>query len=225
MPLKNQFEITHTPDHVLVDLRRSHSILSSSVLNGGFQEAENILIMKVPKNLDGEQSRFEEPSVTLSKYYRSLQLKGTCVGMMTAASMDSFRQVSRSWPEADVTVLLTAGISNARCAGDRADWIDPETGSIPAGTINIIVITGARMSPTAMVEAVMTATEAKAVAMRRLGIKSPVSGNAATGTGTDAIAIVSGIGLADIQYSGKHVKFGEMLASAVIEALTNSLGP
>jgi adenosylcobinamide amidohydrolase len=225
MPLKNSFKITHTPDHVLVDFRRSHSVLSSSVFNGGFQEAENILIMKVPENLNGKQSRFEEPSVILSKYAGTLQLKGACVGMMTAASMDSFRRVSRSCPQTDVTVLLTAGISNARCAGDRADWMNPETESMPAGTINIIVIAGARMSPAAMVEAVITTTEAKAVTMRRLGIKSPTSGSVATGTGTDAIAIVSGNGPAEIQYCGKHVKFGEVLASAVIEALTNSLGP
>ena len=225
MSLENQFEINHTREHVLIQFRHKHCVLSSAVLNGGFCDAENILIMKVAKNIGGRQSNIEEPAVTLSNYCQTLQLAGTSVGMMTAASMNSFRRASRTWPEADVTVLNTAGISNARCAGDPADWINPKSSSMPSGTINTIVMTHARLSRPAMVEAVTIATEAKTVALRKLGIKSPASGAVATGTGTDAIAIVSGNGPAEIHYSGKHVKFGEMLAVAVIEALTNALGP
>jgi len=221
---ENQFEVSHSRDHVLVKFRHKHAVLSSAVLNGGFRDARNILIMKVSKNIDQRQSDFEEPAVTLANYCRTLQLKGTSVGMMTAASMNSFRRASRTWPEADVTVLITAGISNARCAGDHADWIHPDSALLPKGTINTIVMTQACLSRAAMVEAVMLATEAKAVALRELGIKSPVSGAFATGTGTDAIVIVSGNGPAEIRYSGKHVKFGEMLAAAVIEAVTDSLG-
>jgi len=79
------------------------------------------------------------------------------------------------------------------------------------------------MSHAAMVESVMLATEAKTVAMRKLGVKSPVSGAIATGTGTDAIAVVNGFGSRSVRYCGKHVLFGEMLASVVIEAITKSL--
>ena len=69
----------------------------------------------------------------------------------------------------------------------------------------------------------MLAAEAKTVAMRKLGVKSPVSGKIVTGTGTDAIAVVNGVGLETIRYCGKHVLFGEMLASVVIDAITESL--
>ena len=79
------------------------------------------------------------------------------------------------------------------------------------------------MSPAALVESVMLAAEAKTVAMRELGVKSPASGEIATGTGTDAIAVANGAGPKRIHYCGKHVLFGEMLASAVIEAITESL--
>ena len=223
MPHENQFKITQAQGHVLVRFRHSHTVLSSAVLNGGFCTAANILIMQVPKNIDGRRSDFEDPAHTLSAYCRALQLKGTSVGMMTAASMNSYRRVCRTWPQGDVTVLITAGISNARCAGDRADWRAADFSSQPTGTINTIVLTHARLSRPAMVEAVMLATEAKAVALRGLGIKSPASNAVATGTGTDAIAVVSGDGPVEIRYSGKHVIFGEMLAAATIEALTTSL--
>ena len=143
--------------------------------------------------------------------------------MMTSASLESFRQVSRSSQGVKVTAMVTAGVSNARCAGDRADWRTFQTDATPTGTINIIILTTATMTPAAMVESVMLAAEAKTVAMRMLGVKSPVSGAIATGTGTDAIAVVNGAGPETIRYCGKHVLFGEMLASVVIEAITESL--
>ena len=74
-----------------------------------------------------------------------------------------------------------------------------------------------------MIEAVITATEAKTAALQNLGIKSPASGTPATGTGTDAIAVACGHGSIKVQYCGKHVIFGEILAKLVIEALTSSL--
>ena len=69
----------------------------------------------------------------------------------------------------------------------------------------------------------IVATQAKTVALRNLGVKSPVSGFAATGTGTDAIAIAVGMGPVSIRYSGKHVLLGEMIATAVIAAIKYSL--
>jgi adenosylcobinamide amidohydrolase len=79
------------------------------------------------------------------------------------------------------------------------------------------------MSQAALVESVMLVAEAKTVAMRKLGVKSLVSGVIATGTGTDSIAVVNGFGPETIRYCGKHVLFGEMVASAVMEAITDSL--
>ncbi|UCF91981.1 MAG: adenosylcobinamide amidohydrolase [Desulfobacterales bacterium] len=219
----NQFEVIPTKDHICVRFRKERTVLSSAVLNGGLLSAANIVIMKVKKNLGEPEQNFENPAETLSKYSESILLKGTTVGMMTAASMDSFRQTTRSFQGVDFTAIVTAGISNARCAGDSADWQKLQF-TVPAtGTINIILIANAPLSRAAMVEAVMVATEAKTLALRELGVKSPVSGTIATGTGTDAIAVASGIGPAEISYCGKHVPCGEMLASAVIEALINAL--
>ncbi len=165
----------------------------------------------------------ENPENALAEYCRQLQLSGTTVGMMASASMDSFRLVSRSSQGVEISAMVTTGLSNARCAGDRADWRKFQIDANPTGTINIIILTKATMSHAAMVESVMLATEAKTVATRKLGVKSPVSGAIATGTGTDSIAVVNGFGSETLRYCGKHVLFGEMLASVVIEAITESL--
>ena len=219
----NRFELKQTPEHICVGFSTEHPVLSSAVFNGGACTASNILIMQVAKNFDGTKQIVENPENTLAEYCRQLQLSGTTVGMMTSASMDSFRLVSRSSQGVVISAMVTAGISNARCAGDRADRRTFQTDADPTGTINIIILTNAMMSHAAMVESVMLATEAKTVAMRKLGVKSPVSGAIATGTGTDAIAVANGFGSETIRYCGMHVLFGEMLASVVIEAITESL--
>ena len=219
----NRFELKQTAEHICVGFSTEHPVLSSAVLNGGACAASNILIMKVAENFEGTKHIVENPENTLAEYCRQLQLSGTTVGMMTSASMDSFRRVSRSSQGVEIIAMVTAGISNARCAGDKADWRKFQTDANPTGTINIIILTNATMSPAAMVESVMLVTEAKTVAMRKLSVKSPVSGTIATGTGTDAIAVVNGFGSETIRYCGKHVIFGEMLASVVIEAITESL--
>ena len=220
----NRFELKQTAEHICVGFSTEHPVLSSAVLNGGACAARNILIMKVAENFEGTKQLVENPENTLAEYCRQLQLSGTTVGMMTSASMDSFRRVSRSSQGVEISAMVTAGISNARCAGDRADRRKFLTNADPTGTINIIILTNATMSPAAMVESVMLAAEAKTVAMRKLSVKSPVSGTIATGTGTDAIAVANGFGSKTIRYCGKHVIFGEMLASVVIEAITESLG-
>ncbi len=218
-----RFELKINPEHIWVGFNREHPILSSAVYNGGACVASNILIMKVANNFEGTKEINQNPENTLAEHCRQLGLAGATVGMMTSASMDSFRRVSRSSQGVEITAMVTAGISNACCAGDRADWRTFQTDPNPTGTINTVILTNAMMSQAALVESVMLVAEAKTVAMRKLGVKSLVSGVVATGTGTDAIAVVNGFGPETIRYCGKHVLFGEMLASAVIEAITESL--
>jgi len=148
---------------------------------------------------------------------------GVTVGMMTAADADSFRRVSRVEQGVEVTALVTVGISNARRAGDVAECRQLDIDTPGTGTINIIVLTNAILEKPAMVEALLTVTEAKSAALQNLDVRNPETGSLATGTGTDAVAVVSGPGPARIRFCGKHMLFGEMLASTVIEAITSSL--
>ncbi len=217
------FKLQQTDNHICVEFNSEYPVLSSAVLNGGCQTASRILIMKVGKTLKSPETITQSPESTLMAYCRRLQFGGLTVGMMTAASLDSFRLVSKSSQGVTITVMVTAGISNARCAGDRAEWRKIRTDAPPTGTINTIILTNAAVTGAARVESVMLAAESKAVAFRGLGVKSPVSGATATGTGTDSIAVANGLGPDIIRYCGKHVLFGELLASAVIEAITESL--
>lgn len=219
-----KYKIEHTQAHVHVAFPAPRTVLSSAVLNGGFTQASYIVNLKVEKNMEGTSGPFEPSHVTLSNYCLKKGWNGTVVGMMTAAKTESFRRVSRTEQGVEVVTLVTAGISNARRAGDPSECRDMSAAAPETGTINIIVITNARFTHAAMVEAVLNVTEAKCAALQDMGVTNPETGSQATGTGTDAIAIVSGFGPVEIGFCGKHMLFGEMLASTTIDALTSSLG-
>ena len=123
----------------------------------------------------------------------------------------------------EVVVLVTSGLSNPRRAGDRAEYRKMVTHSGEIGTINIIAMTSAILTRPAMVEALMIVTEAKSAALQDAKIRSPVSNKIATGTGTDAIAVVSGHGPETVRYCGKHVLIGEILGRLVTDAVTSSI--
>lgn len=219
-PLLKRMRVEHHPRHVHVGFTRPHRVLSSAVLNAGLIMADRIINLKVPPHnpLDPIQTA---PEKTIAGYCSAAGWRGTVVGMMTAASMDSVRVAVQQTPTVQLAVIVSAGLSNARRAGDAAD--PPSLQSPPAGTINTIVLTNRCLTDAAMVEAVVIATEAKAAALQDLNIFSPLSHQTATGTGTDAIAVVSGIDSYPLPFAGKHTLFGERLARAVIEALTASL--
>lgn len=142
--------------------------------------------------------------------------------MMTAALMSSFQRVRMEAQGVWIEVLVTSGISNARRAGDRADYSFMNEKCAKLGTINILVVTNANLSDAGLVECIMMVAEAKAACLQDLNVISPVSKRVATGTGTDSTAIACGLG-PEIQYCGKHVLFGEILAKSVYSAIKESL--
>ncbi len=191
--------------------------LSSAPLNGGLFHANRILNLRV----NGEHTT--APPETTLQYFANIQnWQGSTIGLMTAASMNSMRYRRHRYRSESMELWLTCGLSNARCAGDKADW--PYLSSLPPkpGTINIIFATSFKLEPAAMVELSMLLTEAKCSTLQALNIKSPISNNIATGTGTDALVIVAGSGKQE-RWVGKHTEFGEITANLLIDALTASI--
>jgi len=214
--------VEHTAAHIHVCLPAARQVLSSAVLGGGLIWADHLLNLKVPATAS-QDGYHQSPGVYLQHYADQRGWRGASVGMMTAASMNSLRVVECREQGVDLAVLVTTGLDNARRAGDRAEHRLIGEATTKVGTINLIAMTSAQLSPAAMVEAQIVMTEAKAAVMQEFVVSSPVSGKIATGTGTDAIAVVNGGGPVRIDYCGKHVLFGELLANCVIEAIAASL--
>jgi len=210
--------VEKTEQHIRLAFDQPRPVLSSAVLNGGFYLAHQVLNLRVDRESDTKES----PQTTLTRYCQHHRWSEQTVGMMTAAAMNSFRQFSTKEQGVELSVIVTTGLENARAAGDPADWNRIEDQAYAFGTINTIVLSSASLTPAAMVEVVAVATEAKAAAMRQLDVVSQVSGEIATGTGTDAIAVVSGDG-PSVSYCGKHTLLGELLAKGVMQTIKESV--
>ena len=144
--------------------------------------------------------------------------------MSTAADMDNLAVVTKAYKPFVVTALATAGAkTNAQRTGvDEGAFIE---GDEPKGTVNVMVLTNARLTDGAMARALITITEAKTAAFEDLKIPSSYTkGVQATGTGTDSIIIATGTTGPRVTYTGGHNRIGELIGKAVYEAVIEALG-
>ncbi|WP_456475209.1 adenosylcobinamide amidohydrolase [Candidatus Pyrohabitans sp.] len=118
-------------------------------------------------------------------------------GLLTSVSMDKLSVVE----EGDVVVFATAGVENH---------------NRKIGTINIILVLEGDMPAGAMVNGVITATEAKSVALLESGLNF-------TGTSTDAVIVAKTGRGRYYEYSGPASELGSRVWKAVGEAVKNSL--
>jgi adenosylcobinamide hydrolase len=144
--------------------------------------------------------------------------------MATAADMDNYAMVTKKYPPFIVTALVTAGAKTNAIRTGVDEGTNIESEDKPAGTVNIITLTNARLTDAAMARAIITVTEAKTAAFEELKIPSSYTkGVQATGTGTDGVIIVTGTNGPTVTYTGGHSRIGELMGKAVYEAVMEAL--
>ncbi|WP_244881084.1 adenosylcobinamide amidohydrolase [Tsukamurella pseudospumae] len=193
--------------------------VSSAMVGGGIGPVHWVLNAQVP----GGYARMD-PVAHLADLAAAHGLRGRGVGMLTAASVD--RTVLRS--DGGVEVAATVGLRVPTWAAAPEDVVDPELAPerLPGhhvrprpGTINIQVLVPVPMSDGALVNAVMTATEAKTQALLEAGYPG-------TGTASDAVCIVAPVasvrsaGEAGEPFGGPRSAWGARIARAVHSAVT-----
>ena len=212
---KTPFEVM---DRTLVlRFSKPQKVISSAVRGGGIGWAHAIINHQVPDNhcpldsIKGSSRRQEDPSRTLKKVADSVGVMGRTVALMTAVDLRQLivrrEQAQGLWVEG----FFTVGVTNAVRAGESSHH-DSDIADV--GTINMILVTNARLSVGAMVGAVGVATESKTAVLLEEKVKSCHSPHAATGTGTDVVAIATGDG-PSCRYSGTHTKIGELIGRVV----------
>jgi len=118
-----------------------------------------------------------------------------------------------------LTLFVTGGKTVAVTAGEPAASKNPPK----PGTINIILLVDGNMTDGAMVEAHKTITEAKTVALRELDLRSQFSGDLATGTLTDTIAVACTKKGEPIRFTGTFTLIGELIGQGVTECVKNAI--
>lgn len=214
---------------LIVDLGGVRSVLSSAPRAGGVTRARYILNHQVaakPIGKDdhgrGTRARNADPARALSQLARSLGIHDKFVGLMTAVLMEDVVTVREAHGQIWVEGFVTVGTSNAVRAGEPVILNQSNDRGTYPGTINLILVTNVRLSVSAMVGMVQVATEAKTAALFDADVKSWTGRSGATGTGTDAVVVVSGEG-APQRYSGTHTVLGELVGRVVGASVTEGL--
>ncbi|WP_030183529.1 adenosylcobinamide amidohydrolase [Streptomyces violaceorubidus] len=180
---------------------------SSAVLGGGIAERAWVLNAQVAHGY-----RRTDPARHLADLARAAGARGSGVGLMTAADVSAHGRARDGGAEA----VATAGIS---VRGWAAAPEECAAGAAPPGTINIVTALPVALSDAALVNAVMTATEAKVQALLDAGLDC-------SGTPTDAVCVAARAPRdgADVHaFAGPRSEWGARLARAVHRAVRAAL--
>ncbi|WP_436241895.1 adenosylcobinamide amidohydrolase [Paenibacillus sp. LjRoot56] len=205
--------------------------LNSSPWGGGFGHHRVLMNRQVDKTYNET-----DPLVEMEAFIARERLEPQdTAGMLTAAWVNDVGFSELAWPLEEergvqpvdavngvhedeslrVAAWVTVGLGNKA----RAGAILPATSLYP-GTINTIIVIEGHLTDAAMVNAVITATEAKAAALQSLHIT--VGGQIATGTTTDAVLIATTGRGTTFRYAGTATTVGYLIGRTVHEAILAS---
>jgi alpha-ribazole phosphatase CobZ len=197
-------------EHIVIESKKPIKVLSSAPINGGLRFSNKIINLWIPEDF------YYDPIA----YYKNKNVDSNAVCLMTGADLMKTGIVKKESSNIKVLAITTAGISNA---SSITDWNIIKNSTSNIGTINIIVIVDREMTEGCMVNAITTITEAKCKVLSSFDIRSVKSYEQATGTSSDALAIVS-LGKGDaLEYAGSATELGWLIASCVEDALKNTL--
>ena len=198
--------------HYVLRLADPYSLLSSAPLGEGFLESRWVLSLEVTPNAD-----ISCPQEYLLERAEGFGVPPDepFIGLLTAVRHWDLQLCVRSEGGVTVATLATAGVSNASSPRQRdiplhpaatpiPPPLDPAAAPIPPpsadgtsagtvvsvtpGTINLVTLIDADLSPGALVRASTMVTEAKALALAEAGVLTR-NGSVATGTSTDVTVL------------------------------------
>ncbi len=205
-------------DHLLLEFPVEVDGLSSAVYGGGMIRLKRAVNLFVSRDYE-----CSDPVRDMENKLREWGYPlAEAAGLMTAVPLEHAAVSEEDTGSAGIMCCVTAAAGNAARAGVKRNVLK----AYRPGTINIMLGIDGRLTPSAMVNVVMTATEAKAAALADLGITDSENGLVATGTTTDAIVLgvsQSGRYGAEHVYAGTATDLGGAIGRLVYSAVTGSL--
>ncbi|MBN6186762.1 adenosylcobinamide amidohydrolase [Aneurinibacillus sp. BA2021] len=205
--------ITHRDDHLLLRSPMPLTTVSSALWRGGVTEATHFINWRVPLTY-----RCEDPTIMMRD---QLQAWGypvdASIGLQTAAKITHASIVEEDGDRYRLICCATAGTRNSARAGKARETFS----AYECGTINIFLLADAHLTPSAMVNGIITATEAKAAALQDLRI-SDEGGEPATGTTTDSVVFAATLDEAHgapHQFAGVATTIGNAIGRLVYESV------
>lgn len=221
------FDVALKHKAIIIELKCPTRTIISSWHNGGYNEDLKYIVNQTVEDVDYTLMD-EMPIDEYQKYlFSKINLDADkTAGLITSACMDNAVIEHEVYKDLNVTAIVTAGADkNGIKASDPASFYEHNHKyEACIGTINIIVLINANLDQGTLVNAIITATEAKTSVLEDLKVESQYSNAIATGTGTDGICITSNKNSSNhIENAGKHSKLGELIAQTVRRATFKAL--
>ena len=155
--------------------------------------------------------------------------QGECfVGVLTAVSHRDLQIYSVEESGVTVTTLATVGVDHGSSPLEKqvSSYGEPAQGPVEPisrpGTINIVTLVDANLTPGALVRASTVATEAKTLALMEAGLKTR-QGHPTTGTATD-VTVVGHSGRGNhFKYAGSATVVGWLVGHAAHHCVKEGL--
>ena len=197
---------------VVVKAAAPLAVVSSALVGGGAGVVDAVVNVHVPKGF-----ACMDAVATVAAFARRRGVTTAYVGMLTAALTENAETAVARRGSLTAMAIATVGLSNRITAG-----VSPAAAIAAPGTINTIVIVEGDAEPGALVDALMTVTQVKTLALVEAGVKG-ADGHAATGTSTDAIVIAATQRGPRQQFGGPISDFGWVVAQAAGVALRRGI--
>lgn len=222
--------------HAVIQWQEQMDIYSNAVFRGGHATGTTVVNYMVPRFFD-----CSDPVQHMEEKCKEWGYEASdTVGLITAAKVTHMSVEELEGDECAILCCTSAGTANGARAGLKreaysaymtlADHPDKEAveGGVKRtpGTINIIIVLDACLTESAIYNAMLTVTEAKAAALLDLGIRDAELDVLATGTTTDTVTIVihnSGKYTAEHLYAGTATTIGNAIGQLVYKTVTEAV--
>ena len=208
-------DFTVSADYVLLHAKSSLKTVSSAVHNAGTGWYKTFVNRHVDHHYTSDDVK-AEMAVYLDAQGFSLT---DTVGMMTAVTTQDAEIGEYEGSFGTVLIAVTAGIGNAvdvskSLTRDRESKI---------GTINTWVVVNGELPDEAFIQAMITATEAKAKALQAEEVIDSLTGTIATGTSTDSLLIAATQQGEKLPYAGPVTELGKLIGHGVFECTVRAI--
>ena len=197
---------------VVVKAATPLAVVSSALVGGGMGVADAVVNVHVPKGV-----ACADAVATVAAFARRRGVTTPYVGLLTAALTENAHTAVARRGALTAMAIATVGLSNRITAG-----VSPPAAVPAPGTINTIVIVDGDAEPAALVNALMTVSQVKTLALVEAGVKG-VEGHVATGTSTDAVVIAATQRGPRQRFGGPISDLGWVVAQAAGAALRRGI--
>ena len=204
-----------TEEFVVFRSNQPLKTLSSAVHNAGMGWYRTF----VNRHVDGTYN-CDDVKSEMAAYLEAKDFPLTeTVAMMTAVPVEHAVVGEYEDDFGKIFIAVTAGIGHAVDVSQAVTRDEPPT----VGTINTWVIINGHLPDEAFIQAMITATEAKAKALQVENIKDPLTNTIATGTATDSILVAATQQGKLLPYAGPITPLGKLIANGVFDCTVKAI--